>query len=267
MGSGASTPLNILQKTPQNAPPMPVAAMPTQRNPVRDGASGLHYSGNVYANQHQQLSSNICDGSTVNPNQINDVMDGSISTTSPLASRDAVKVYVKSLGNKIPGPSDDFDKQAVADANLYQSMQTEYCFYEKRYVAALKQFVTLVAAQSATDPNAVATALADTVKLNKRLNSLIEIMNYVGNERARQVNNRSPKINETNEKLKAQLETLKKQQNFLESSDVRIRTQEEMMRFSAEKSRAMNIQIMFFVALNVVALGTILTVYKGSAPK
>jgi hypothetical protein len=242
--------------------------MPTQRNPVLDGASGLHYSGNVYANQHQQLSSNICDGSTVNPNQINDVMGGSISSPDAnLSSREAIAVYIKSLGNKIPGPSDDFDKQAAADANLYKSMQTEYCFYEKRYVAALKQFVTLVAAQNTPDQNAVAYALRDTVKLNKRLNSLIEIMNYVGNERARQVNNRSPKINETNEKLKAQLETLKKQQNFLESSDVRIRTQEEMMRFSAEKSRAMNIQIMFFVALNVVALGTILTVYKGSAPK
>ena len=34
------------------------------------------------------------------------------------------------------------------------------------------------------------------------------------------------------------------------------------MRYSAEKSRAMNIQIVFFVALNVVALGTIITVYK-----
>jgi hypothetical protein len=35
-----------------------------------------------------------------------------------------------------------------------------------------------------------------------------------------------------------------------------------MMRYSAEKNRSMNIQIMFFVALNVVALGTVLTVYK-----
>ena len=137
MGGGASTPFNILQSTPQNAPPVPVAAMPTQRNPVLDGASGLHYSGNVYANQHQQLSSNICDGSTVNPNQINDVMGGSISSPDAnLSSREAIAVYIKSLGNKIPGPSDDFDKQAAADANLYKSMQTEYCFYEKRYVAA-----------------------------------------------------------------------------------------------------------------------------------
>jgi hypothetical protein len=36
-----------------------------------------------------------------------------------------------------------------------------------------------------------------------------------------------------------------------------------MMRFSAEKNRAMTIQILFFVGLNVVALGTVLTVYRG----
>jgi hypothetical protein len=80
------------------------------------------------------------------------------------------------------------------------------------------------------------------------------------------LNKRSPTIKDTNDKLKNQLETLKKQKKFLESSDVHIRTQEEMMRYSAEKSRAMNIQIMFFVALNVVALGTIMTVYKGMKP-
>lgn len=255
-----------MQLGPQNGPPMAVATLPTQRNPVRDGASGLHYSGRVYDNQHQRLSSDICNGITASLAQINDVMEGSISTTSPLASRDAVQAYVKSLGNKIPGSTGDFDQQAVADAKLYKSMQAEYCFYEARYIAALKQFVALVADVRGADQNAVSGVLTSTVNINKRLNSLIEIMNYVGNERARQVNNRSPKINETNEKLKQQLETLKKQQNFLESSDVRIRTQEEMLRFSTEKSRAMNIQIMFFVALNVVALGTILTVYKGVKP-
>jgi len=245
---------------------MPVATLPTQRNPVRDGASGLHYSGRVYDNQHQQLSSDICNGATATYAQINDVMEGSISTTSPLSSRDAVQAYVKSLGNKIPGPTGDFDKQAVADEKLYRSMQVEYCFYEARYIAALKHFVALIATVHGADQNAVSAVLASTVNINKRLNSLIEIMNYVGNERARYVNNRSPKINETNEKLRQQLEILLKQQKFLESSDVRIRTQEEMMRYSTEKSRAMNIQIMFFVALNVVALGTILTVYKGVKP-
>jgi hypothetical protein len=62
--------------------------------------------------------------------------------------------------------------------------------------------------------------------------------------------------------VEAKLAVLAEQKNFLESSDATIQTQQEMLRYSAEKGRAMNIQIMFFVALNVVALGTVLTVYR-----
>jgi hypothetical protein len=100
------------------------------------------------------------------------------------------------------------------------------------------------------------------VNLNIRLNTLLEILNYVSNLRASAVNSRAPQITEANTKLKEAIKKLQEQKTLLESSDVRIRTQEEMMRYSSEKSRAMNIQIMFFVGLNVVALGTIITVYK-----
>jgi len=259
---------SVLQ--PQTGPPMPVAALPVQRYPVRDGASGLHYSGRIYDNQRQQMSSDICNGASVSVEQINDVMPNSISTTTlpddTAIKQQAIQSYVKGLGNKIPGHLSNFDEQAVADAQLYESIKGEYCFYESRYIAALKQFVALIADPRGADQSVVSGILTTTVNLNKRLNSLIEIMNYIGNERAKEVNRRSPTINETNEKLKKQLDTLNAQQKFLESSDVRIRTQEEMMRFSAEKSRAMNIQIMFFVALNVVAIGTILTVYKNIRP-
>jgi len=105
------------------------------------------------------------------------------------------------------------------------------------------------------------------VDLNKRLNSLLEIINYVSNERSKKVNDRSSEIVAANASLQSKIKALADQQRFLESSDVRIRTQEEMVRYSAEKSRAMNIQIMFFVALNVVALGTIFTVYSSMGPR
>ena len=263
---------NVASSSSPGQPPLQVASLPVQRQPVRDGASGLHYSGRIYTNQYQELSSDICNGATATIEQIGEVMPNSISSTSlPIddttkrASASALQAYVQNLINtgRIPGTKNSFDEQTEADAVFYKSVQAEYCFYEVRYVAALKQFVALVADAHGAPVDSV---LNTTVDLNKRLNSLLEIMNYVGNERAAKINKRSPTINEANDKLKDKISVLKKQQNFLESSDVRIRTQEEMMRFSAEKSRAMNIQIMFFVALNVVALGTILTVYKGVKP-
>ena len=275
MGGSQSTPQSAPQPPPpppQPQPPIPTISMPLQRVPVLDGASGLHYSGRVYTNEFQQLSSDICNGASASVDQIGDVMKNGISTTTlPIddstkrVSQSALQGYVDNLvsSGKIPGQNSDFDAQMKADTAFYGSVQAEYCFYEARYVAALTQFMNLVADPHGADATA---ALGSTVNLNKRLNSLLEIMNYVSNDRAQKVNSRSPSIDAANKTLQGKIDVLKSQQEFLQSSDVRIRTQEEMMRYSSEKSHAMNIQIMFFVALNVVALGTILTVYKGVKP-
>lgn len=252
-------------------PPVPVVTIPIQRVPTREGASGLHYSGRLYANEFNAMATETCEGA-VSPDKINDVMPKSISTATMAIDPNTKRIDAGQLGNYVkgleaqglvPGTKTSFDQQMVADKAFYTSIQTEFCFYQLRYVAALKQFLTLVAAPQGADTTAI---LNSTVNLNKRLNSLLEIMNYVANSRAKSVDQRAPMIVEANKKLQEKIVQLNAQKEFLQTSDVRIRTQEEMMRYSAEKSRAMNIQIMFFVALNVVALGTIITVYKTIKP-
>jgi hypothetical protein len=249
-----------------------VATLPLQRNPTYDGASGLNYSGRVYTNQFAALSKDICKGTTASPTQIKDVMPNSISTTTlPVddatkrISTTALQGYVGNLVStgQIPGQMSSFDAQVAADKNFYAAVQAEYCFYEARYIAALTQFLTQVADPRGVDQTTLADSLSTTIGLNQRLNSLLEIIAYVGNDRAQKVNARSPQIEKANQDLGVKIATLEKQRTLLTSSDARTQTQEEMMRYSAEKNRAMNIQIMFFVALNVVALGTVLTVYKG----
>ncbi len=250
--------------------------MPLQRSPTYDGVSGLQYSGRVYANQFAQLSQDVCQNApSVTVDQINDVMPNSISTTTlPVddstgrISQSAIQGYVGNLvgTGAIPGQMATIDQQMQADKTFYAAVQTEYCFYETRYTAALSQFLALVAQPQGADPNAVQAALDSTTALNRRLNSLLEMLNYVGNDRAQRVNNRSPQIDAANAALDEKLAILRQQQEMLTSGTGRIQTQEEMVRYSASKSRAMNIQIMFFVALNVVALGTVLTVYKSLRP-
>lgn len=253
--------------------PTSVQTLPLQRTGVQDGTSGLHYSGRIYTNQFQQLSSDVCNGTSASVDQIAEVMPNSISTDSlaidPSTKRistSSLQGYIQGLGGKIPGNIGDFDQQMKADKDFYAAVQAEYCFYEARYKAALTQFLTLVSDAHGADSGAVSAILSATVNLNKRLNSLLEILNYVANSRARNVNERSPSIDQANASLQEKIDILKKQQEFLTSNDARTRTQEEMVRYSAEKNRAMNIQIMFFVALNVVALGTIITVYKSVRP-
>jgi len=246
-----------------------------QRSPVEDGASGLHYSGRVYQNSFQALSKDICQGASVGPDKINDVFPNGISTTTltidPTAQRvsqTALQSYVKSLeaAGKAPGQMGTFDAQMQADQAFYTAVQAEYCFYEARYTAALTQFLNTIS-QPSPDQSASNAALQSVITINSRLNSLMEIMSYIVNDRAQKINARSPAIDQANQSLDANIAQLAAQKAFLTSNDVRIKTQEEMVRYSAEKSRAMNIQIMFFVALNVVALGTVLSVYKSMPPK
>lgn len=267
MGQGQS----VSAPPPPLPPPTPVATLPFQRTPVQDGASGLHYSGRMYTNQFQQMSQDVCQGATASVDQINDVMPNSISSTSlPVddstkrISTTALQGYVNQLQGtgQIPGQLGSFDDQMKADKSFYAAVQTEYCFYETRYVAAIQQFLSLISNPNGADPNAVQGVLNAVIALNARLNSLLEILNYVGNDRAQKVNARSPQIDAANQMLDEKLAILQQQKEFLTSGDGRVKTQAEMIRFSGEKARAMNIQIMFFVALNVVALGTVLTVYK-----
>ena len=224
-------------------------------------------------NQAQQLSKDICQGGTASPEQIKDVLPDSISSTSlPIddttkrISQQALAGYVSTLVQKgaIPGRQQTIDAQVQADKTFYASVQAEYCFYEARYIAALTQFLGLVADPRGADPSAVQSSLDSVIALNSRLNSLLEILAYVGNERAQAVNDRSPQIDAANASLDTKIATLRKQKETLSTKSGIEATQKEMIRFSAEKNRAMNIQIMFFVALNVVALGTVLTVYSGS---
>ena len=274
MGNGSSS--SPLQAPPAPPPPSaavnPVVTLPFTKSPTNDGASGLQYSGQIYANASTQLSSDLCNGATATVDQIGDVFPNGVSSpnlpiddSTKRISASAIQGHVGQLVSTgvIPGQLADFTQQMAADLAFYQAVQTEYCFYEPRYVAALTQFIQLAAAPQGADSSA---ALQATISINRRLNSLLEVLNYVGNDRAQKVNSRSPQIDAANASLDAKIQVLQQQQEYLTTGDVKIKTFDEMMRYSKEKNHAMSIQIMFFVALNVVALGTVISVYNGTRP-
>jgi hypothetical protein len=260
---------------PAPAPPVPVVTLPIQRVPVQDGASGLHYSGRIYMNDFIQSTENICKDMTASPDQIADVFPNGISRTdlpvdekNKRISTSAIQTYVANLTNTgiIPGEIPDYNQQITADKAFYTSVQKEYCFYEVRYRAALQQFLTTVADPRGADSAIVQKQLSQVIALNARLNSLLEVIHAISNSRSQTVGKRDKEIVSVNSELQKKLSLLEQQRGFLESKNVHTRTQEEMMRFSKEKNSAMNNQIMLFVALNVVALGTVLTVYKSLGP-
>lgn len=271
---GNSQSYQIPPPPPAPAPPVPVITLPLQRVPTQDGASGLHYSGRVYTNPVPSGTKPICGDDTVAPHQIGDIYTGSVSTTTlnvddvGRVNQQALDSYVSNLvgTGKIPGGLGSLDDQVKADKEFYAIVQKEYCFYEARYKAGLSSFLDMASAPNPADKDTLNTVLNKVVDLNKRLNSLLEIIGHVGNSRAQAVNARGPAIESANKELANRMKELASQRALFTSTDGVVRTQEEMLRYSAEKNRAMNIQIMFFVAFNIVALGTVMTVYKNTAP-
>ena len=99
--------------------PNAVQTLPLQRTGVQDGTSGLHYSGRLYSNQFQQLSSDVCNGASASVAQIAEVMPNSISTESlsvdPSTKRistSSLQGYVQGLisSGKIPGKLGSFEQ-------------------------------------------------------------------------------------------------------------------------------------------------------------
>jgi len=214
-------------------------------------------------NQASKMNKPICEGSNVmyNTPEFNKEFPGGVSSPQSMNSDSAIQSRVHNLQDqkKIPGILADLNAQVSADKEFYNSVQAEYCWYEKRYVAALTQFFTVISTPGAGDGK---ESLNKSIEMNNRLKLLLKIIYYIGNDRAQRVNNRNNDIAKANVQVEKRLNALRSQQEYITSSDVRIKTQEEMMRFSKEKNSSMNIQIMFFVTLNVVALGTVFMVYK-----
>jgi hypothetical protein len=75
----------------------------------------------------------------------------------------------------------DTDALKAADAQLHTKLRQEYCYYEQRYRYALKNFLFKATSRNANDNPEAQRLLRDTKTLNIRLNSVLEVMNYVGN--------------------------------------------------------------------------------------
>lgn len=216
-----------------------------------------------------QSAGNLCVG--VPSGNVTDIFPKSISSTSLIPSPTSGKIdgsilisYVSDLVNQglAPGIKANYDDQVKADTEFFLNVKNEYCFYETRYRTALGQFLDAISS-TGVDTNSAAfkKILQQVIDLNIRLNSILEIVTYIGNDRAQHVNQISSSISKENADLSEKVATLKMQREFLQNGESHVRTQEEMIRYTAEKNTSMNNQVIGFVLLNILAVGVVLTVY------
>lgn len=156
----------------------------------------------------------------------------------------------------------DMDKLTKQDAIFYNKLKTEYCYYEQRYRYALTTFLSLVTNPTVANNSAAKKILPKTKTLNNRVNLILEIMNYLAQDRVRYVNANTEAVNNLNKNINGKLEKLRKSYKILNSDDAIVTTQKEAIRYTTEKNNYTSNQIAVWAALNVVALGTIFYVYR-----
>lgn len=156
----------------------------------------------------------------------------------------------------------NMDKLVKQDSDLFNQLRLEYCYYEQRYRYALTQFLTKATSRVQADNGPAQQMLGVTKILNLRLNSVLEIMNYLAQERVINVNENKTLINSTNASINGKLSKLKQSYNFLNRDDAIVKTQKEMVRFTEEKNNYTSNQVAIWFTLNIIALGSIFYVYR-----
>jgi len=156
----------------------------------------------------------------------------------------------------------DMNALVQQDAALYSSLQEEYCYYEQRYRYGLKQFLKNATSRNTADNAKAQDMLGNTKQLNIRVNSVLEIMNYLAQARVTIVNQNKDATNYANKTINDKMSKLKATYDMLNSTDAIVTTQREMVRYTEEKNNYTTNQITVWTALNVLALGTIFYVYR-----
>jgi hypothetical protein len=156
------------------------------------------------------------------------------------------------------------DELIIQDAEEYKKLLEEYCYYEQRYRYALRQFLTNATSRDSKDNAIAKSLLSSTIQLNRKLNAIIEIMNYLAQERVTYTNLNKEAINKGNRDINASLARLRNTHYKLDGDYRAVTTTKEMIRYGVEKNNNVSHQISVWGALNVLAIATIFYIYRST---
>ena len=176
----------------------------------------------------------------------------------------AAKITSLQSSNLMPTNKGDVDQQVDVDSQFYKSVKMEYCWYENRYNYLLRKYLKLLMSDNKNDVTLSMSLNNSTTEVNKRLQSLLEIMNTVANERAKRVDTFRQRHIDGNDSINQNILRLADIKKKLNSNNLRLSTQREMQVYTEEKNRALRVQVTVFAILNVVALGVVYTAYSQS---
>lgn len=193
-----------------------------------------------------------------------------VDQTTGLITSMAIATHVQTLINNgtIPPPpvmangNSDMDKLMAQDGQVYANLQSEFCWYESRYVYALNQFLQAATLRQATDAGQANQYLAITQTLNRRANSVLQVISYLAQTRVGDIMSSKTSIDKLNQDINDKIAKLQAGYSVLSTDDALVTTQKEMVRYTEEKNNFTNNRIVVWTALNILALGAIFYVYQ-----
>lgn len=216
-----------------------------------------------------------CDGvnaySTYNEMNVMDTLAGGIIATQDITDTNwdvtnnrllNAATYVTSVTGPsyIKAKTNDVATLYSQDQTMLVEMKKEYCYYFHRYRVALTQLYTNITA--ASPPTNTQQVLTNTILLNRRVNALIEVMDYIANQRIGDINQRKAAIDASNEAITRDLPNLQSTADALKDENLIIKSQKEMIRYTQEKNNHIENQISLWAALNIVAIASIFYIYR-----
>jgi hypothetical protein len=154
------------------------------------------------------------------------------------------------------------DKLMTQDGTMYTNLQSEFCWYESRYIYALNQFLQAATLRQATDAGPANQFLAITQTLNRRANSVLQIISYLAQTRVGDIMSSKTSIDKLNTDINTKIAKLQAGWAVLRTNDAAVTTQKEMVRYTEEKNNYTNNRVVVWTALNILALGAIFYVYQ-----
>lgn len=139
------------------------------------------------------------------------------------------------------------------------SLLEEYCYYQKRYFFVLDQFLTELSTVQGQNATAKINALRiGATNLNKRLNTLIQVSNYVATKRYAEAKNAGITINSENAQLQSYRSKLQAQADILTKESGNADLYKRMVEYTTEKNKANTNMLTLYAGLNIIALAIII---------
>jgi len=146
------------------------------------------------------------------------------------------------------------DKISTLESNL----NSEYCFYQKRYYVAVSMFLNNYKDASAggnaeinvSDQQAALTC-------NNKVNTLIAWMNYLSEKQILNLRSLQSQIGEFDQSIKKSSDDLMAQAKMLQDNTNSSQLYQEMVKFTTEKNQAHQNLLALYFTLNVVAIASL----------